>query len=270
MPIDPSVTLARAIRWLAVAPLGQAVFVILAENVAIFLSAIAFGGWLKRRYAHRPVALAPDELAGGEIAVAAGTVALNTVTTLIGLVLWRNGVIQFRTDVGMRAWFDVVVLLIVMDLLMYGLHRFAHHPRVFPWLHRLHHGFDRPRPLTLFVLHPLENIAFGLLWLAVIALYPTSWLGMSIYLALNVLFGTIGHLGVEPFPTWWATTPGLRLIAGSTFHARHHQDLGCNFGFYTLIWDQLFGTLGADYATAFGTVPEWVGGDGAAGTTGRG
>lgn len=256
--MEPANALASAFRWLAVAPLGQAVAAILAENVAIFLGAIAFGGWLKRRYAHRPVALPPDALAGGEVAVAAGTVALNTLTTLVGMVLWRRGIIRFRTDVGLRAWFDVVVLLIVMDLLMYGLHRFAHHPRIFPWLHRLHHGFDRPRPLTLFVLHPLENIAFGLLWLAVITAYPASWLGMSVYLALNVLFGTIGHLGVEPFPTWWATTPGLRLIAGSTFHARHHQDLGCNFGFYTLIWDRLFGTLGADYASSFGRVPAWA------------
>jgi len=99
----------------------------------------------------------------------------------------------------------------------------------------MHHAYDRPRPLTLFVLNPAENLAYGVLWLAVVSVYPASWLGMSVYLVLNVLFGTIGHLGVEPFPDRWGKVPVLRDVAGSTFHARHHQDLGCNFGFYTLL-----------------------------------
>ena len=52
--------------------------------------------------------------------------------------------------------------------------------------------------------------------------------------------------------------PLLRDIGGSTFHARHHQDLRCNFGFYTLIWDRLFGTLRKDYFTSMGVIPSWV------------
>jgi sterol desaturase/sphingolipid hydroxylase (fatty acid hydroxylase superfamily) len=125
-------------------------------------------------------------------------------------------------------------------------------------MHRLHHDYDRPRPLTLFILNPVENLSFGMLWLAVITAYSPSWLGMSIYLLLNVLFGTIGHLGVEPFPVWWAKTPVLRYLAGGTFHARHHQDLDSNFGFYTLIWDRLFGTLRKDYWATLGELPAWV------------
>lgn len=125
-------------------------------------------------------------------------------------------------------------------------------------MHRLHHEYDRPRPLTLFILNPVENLSFGALWLIVIVVYPASWLGMSIYLTLNVLFGTVGHLGVEPLPSWWGRVPALRNLAGSTFHARHHQDLGCNFGFYTLLWDRLFGTLRKDYWQSLGTLPYWV------------
>jgi Delta7-sterol 5-desaturase len=125
-------------------------------------------------------------------------------------------------------------------------------------MHRLHHDYDRPRPLTLFILNPVENLSFGMLWLAVISVYQPSWLGMSIYLTLNVLFGTIGHLGVEPFPAWWGRTPVLRWLAGGTFHARHHQDMATNFGFYTLVWDRLFGTLRADYWQTMGELPPWV------------
>ena len=54
----------------------------------------------------------------------------------------------------------------------------------------------------------------------------------------------------------WARTPVLRQIGSSSFHARHHQDLGGNFGFYTLLWDRLFGTLAPGYEAGFGRLPD--------------
>ena len=66
-----------------------------------------------------------------------------------------------------------------------------------------------------------------------------------IYLGLNLAFGTLGHVGVEPYPAAWFRWPVLRDLGSSTFHAGHHQDLAVNFGFYTTLWDRLFGTLGA-------------------------
>jgi sterol desaturase/sphingolipid hydroxylase (fatty acid hydroxylase superfamily) len=204
------------IRWLQDAPLWQAILALLAENVLIL------GHWLVRRYEGRRVALPAPPVQRLEVVIALSTVLLNTVTTLLGLFLWRAGTLHFRTDVGAWAWLDVLVLLLVMDLAMYLLHRTAHHPWTYPLMHWLHHAYDRPRPLTLFILNPVENLSFGLLWLAVITVYPASWLGMSVYLVLNVLFGTVGHLAVEPLPAWWGRAPVLRYLAGSTFHARHH------------------------------------------------
>jgi sterol desaturase/sphingolipid hydroxylase (fatty acid hydroxylase superfamily) len=246
------------IGWLQDAPLWQATLALLGENVLILVLAVVLGHWAVRRFEARRVALPAPPINHPEVLIALSTVLLNTVTTLVGLFLWRAGVIRFRTDVGAWAWLDALVLLMVMDFAMYVLHRLAHHPWIFPLMHQLHHEYDRPRPLTLFILNPVENLSFGLLWLVVIAVYPASWLGMSVYLVLNVLFGTVGHLGVEPLPAWWARTPVLRYVAGSTFHARHHQDLGCNFGFYTLIWDRLFRTLRKDYWDSLGQLPAWV------------
>jgi hypothetical protein len=37
-----------------------------------------------------------------------------------------------------------------------------------------------------------------------------------------------------------------------------HQDITHNYGFYTLIWDRLFGTLRPDYRESFGRIPVWV------------
>jgi len=45
--------------------------------------------------------------------------------------------------------------------------------------------------------------------------------------------------------------PGTRAVATTTFHARHHLDTAHHFGFYTVVWDRLFGTLAPDYERSF-------------------
>jgi Delta7-sterol 5-desaturase len=246
---------AALIEWLRLAPSGVAVGLFLVENIIIFLLAVAGGELLARWFKTARVASEPPPLSRKEIALAVTTILLNTVVTWAGWELWKLGVIRFRPDFGWRAWLDVAVLLALMDFAMYLLHRLAHHPLLFPLLHRMHHEYERVRPMTLFILNPFETLAFGALWLTVITIYPPSWLGMSVYLMLNVAFGTIGHLGVEPVPSSVAKNPLTGWLAGSTFHARHHHDPDINFGFYTLIWDRLFRTLEKRYLENYGRLP---------------
>nr|MDQ2732854.1 sterol desaturase family protein [Armatimonadota bacterium] len=214
------------------------------------------GSILVKRYGQRPVSPPPPPLTLLEIVLAASSVLINTLITVIGLWFWRAGWVWFRDDWGMGVLQDVLVLGFSMDFLMYCLHRVAHRPWFYRIIHSTHHRFDHPRPLTLFVLHPFETFSFGGLWLVVMLLYHSSWVGMSLYLALNVAFGAIGHLGVEPFPNGWPKLPLLNLLATSTFHAEHHAEEGHNFGFYTLIWDRLFGTLSPEYQSSFERLPE--------------
>ncbi len=243
------------LHWLQAASWIEAGMVFLAQNLIILGLVILCGNWLVRRYRFRPVTQPPPPLTKTELAAAAGNVLLNTAITFIGWQLWLRGVIRFRSDFGFETMADVFILFFTMDLFMYVLHRIAHNPVLFPLLHRFHHRYEQVRPLTLFALNPFENLAFGALWLTVISVYSTSWAGMSVYLALNVAFGAIGHLGVEPVPSELARTPVLRYIAGSSFHAQHHQDKSHNYGFYTLMWDKLFGTMQPDYAQNYGRVP---------------
>ena len=169
---------------------------------------------------------------------------LNGFVAFAGWLLLTGGVLTVRRETTpWRVALDVVVLLLAMDFLMYVFHRLAHAKWVYPIAHSTHHRYDKPRPLNLFVLNPFEVLGFGALWLALITLYPATWAGILIYLGLNLAFGTLGHLGVEPFPAAMARWPLLRHLGSSTFHANHHQDGHHNFGFYTDVWDRLFGTL---------------------------
>lgn len=233
-------------------PLGEALFWMLIENLLLFGLALGLGQILIRAYGTRRVGPAPPPVDAREVGLALSCVGFNTLVTLAGWWLWRAGVIVIRRDTGWRAWLDVIALLMIMDLAMYLTHRLAHLPWIYPIVHATHHRYDRPRPLDLFVLNPLEVLGFGALWLAAIWLYRSSWLGIVVYLALNLVFGMVGHLGIEPFPRSWARRRFLRQIGTSTFHAGHHHEMNGNFGFYTLIWDRLFGTLHTGYAEGFG------------------
>lgn len=235
--------MAHLTGWLLSASPAEALAVFFAENLIVFLGALGFGELLVRRFASRRVCAPPGPIGGLEVGLVCSTILLNTAVTYAGLLLFRAGVVRVREGTLVEALLDTAVLLLGMDLAMYVLHRIAHVPLLYGLLHRPHHRHVYPRPLTLFVLHPAETLAFGALWLLVIVAYPPTWLGMTIYLVLNVVFGTVGHLGVEPLPERWARTPVLREVAGGAFHAGHHGDEAHNFGFYTQVWDRLFGTL---------------------------
>jgi Delta7-sterol 5-desaturase len=224
----------------------------LLENVMIFVVCLVAGHFLVLRYQRHPVTVPPEPITTIEIVLAVSCVLLNALVTFIGAMLWRAGLItiDFSLDFS-RVIVDSVVLFFVMDLGMYIFHRLAHHWMLYPLLHSTHHRYENPRPLTLFVLNPFEVLGFGVLWLSLLVIYPSNWLSVILYLTLNIVFGLVGHLGVEPMPNRWIKIPFIHYISTSTFHAEHHQDGGHNFGFYTLIWDQLFGTLSPDYETDF-------------------
>lgn len=243
--------LAQFIDSLRTLPLVDAALWGLAGNIAMFFAALILGDVLVRVFRRKAVSAPPEPVTRLEIVYAVICVLLNALVALIGIVLWRAGVITVSFDTGARVLLDVIILIAAMDLAMYVFHRVAHLPFLYPIIHRTHHRFENPRPLTLFVLNPAETLGFGFLLIAVLVIYPSTYLGILIYLAFNLIFGMVGHLGVEPLPAAWLRIPLIRAISTSTFHAEHHDDRFHNFGFYTVIWDRLFGTISPDYERDF-------------------
>jgi lathosterol oxidase len=228
------------LTWLHALSTAQALALCAAENLGVFLGALALGALCLRRSAERTSAL-PGALTRLELQLAAATVAVNTLVTWAGWLLWREGYLQVRHAGLQESLLDALTLLLAMDVCMYALHRVAHVPWFYRRVHHLHHVYEAPRPLTLFVMHPLECLGFGLLWLALLWVHPATWLGMTLYLTLNVVFGVVGHLGQEPVPL-----PRVlqRWLGTAGFHGGHHQAPGHNYGFYTQLWDRLLRTGG--------------------------
>jgi lathosterol oxidase len=234
---------AELLGWIRTWSVLEAAVLSLLVNIAILVGALAVGAALVRLFERRPVAPPPDAVGKSEVGLAATCVLLNAVVMLAGWLLFRAGWLQVDADARpRRVVVDAMLLLLAMDLAMYVTHRIAHLPVVFRHVHRVHHHYDRVRPLTLFVLHPGEVIGFGGLWIAVLACHAFSLGGILAYLTINTIFGVIGHLGVEPVPPRWLAWPIARSLGSSTFHAGHHRDPTGNFGFYTQLWDRLLRT----------------------------
>lgn len=228
-------------------PVWAAALLFLAENVLILLAGVGLGTAVLRLA--RAVRLLPE--AGRaeplQLWLAAGAVLLNTAVTLAGWKLWTLGVIRLDLDTTWRIAVDLLLLLLIMDFASYVGHALAHLPRLYPLGHRLHHRFVDARPITLFALHPGEVIAFGALWLLVLAAAPFSVWALVGYTVVNLVFGVFGHLGVEPLPLRWRRSRFFAIVATPTMHTMHHLNPARNLGFYTTLWDRLFRTLDDDY-----------------------
>lgn len=211
----------------------------LIENVCIAAAAVligfAFDGLLKEM----------KQLIGAEeLYWACSTVFFNTLVTLAGYLLFKYGYITFDLELSViQILFDFIVLLAAMDFLMYIFHWAIHKLKFIYTYHDLHHRYSTPTAISLFVLHPVEVLGFGTLWLFLLFLIDFSIYAVILYLVFNVIMGIIGHLRKEFVPAYIKKHVVFQWLANTGFHVDHHQHEHLNFGFYTKVWDRMFGTL---------------------------
>jgi len=233
--------------WFREQSLATWVIFSLVSNFAISGSSIVACWWLGRMFPKRQIFDSPQPLTAHDKWLAILATLLNSGVSIAGWILWKAGWITITFPSWERTLLDVIILLLFMDVGMYVLHWVVHYPALFRVIHRTHHTHHSTNPLSLFVLNPLEVLGFGSLMICGIFLFPLSAIAIVIYLNLNIAFGTLGHAGVEPFPSRWFRHAVFRQIGTSTFHGLHHADPQYNFGFYTAIWDRVFGTIHPEY-----------------------
>ena len=211
-----------------------------------------FGCWLLAHFFRRDrIFTAPQPLTASDLIFSVSAVVLNSLVAVIGWVLWHQGWIVIDHTSFLRALADTILLIMGMDFAMYWFHRLAHHPLLFRPVHGSHHVHESTNAVSLFVLNPFEVLGFGSLLILALMLHDFSGAAVIAYLTFNLIFGTIGHLGVEPLPGSLRRLAPFRYIGTSTFHGLHHANRSHNFGFYTTVWDRLFKTLDPHYDARF-------------------
>lgn len=223
--------------WIEITILGLII------NFAIYFGSMALYAALSRLPSAREMG-SKHPILRSDVMLSLVTVICNTAVFILGVYLWKYGFIQLsESNNWLYVLGEVLVLTLIMDLLMYIFHRAVHFVQYFSRVHERHHEHVSTNLLSLFVLHPIESIGFGLMMLAVICVLPFSATGISIYLALNSLWGTVGHLNHSVLPLPLRKIAQKAYICTSEFHYLHHQHPGFNFGFYSSVWDVIFKTI---------------------------
>jgi lathosterol oxidase len=150
--------------------------------------------------------------------------------------------------------FSLVASILIHDFYFYLTHRAMHHPKIFPWMHAVHHHSRNPSPWAAYSFHPTEAVVqAGILPLLVFTL-PLHALTIALFLIYVMVLNVLGHLGHELFPSSWVHSKFTRWHNTSTHHNQHHQTFRYNFGLYFSWWDKWLGTLHPKYETTFDEV----------------
>lgn len=172
------------------------------------------------------------------------TLICNTFITLLGFELYDFGVIKIDFSPSFFSIItDTLLLIGVMDFFMFCFHFLAHYLKWFSPIHQLHHTHVETSVYSLYVLHPVETLGFGIIWLLSITVLDFNYLSIIIYLILNLMYGIFGHLKKDLFPDFWYKNYVTKWISTTKFHSDHHKNESHNFGFYFTIWDKIFKTI---------------------------
>ncbi|WP_010254798.1 sterol desaturase family protein [Myroides injenensis] len=222
---------------------GEVLFFALTINIILYIFSIGFHRICTLLSTSKQIQEEDQHIEKRDILLSFVTIICNSFIFVIGYFLWSSGFISVSEGSTISTVFiEVIMLIIAMDFSMYIFHRLAHLPFIYRFVHGRHHEHESVNYLSLFVLHPLESLGFGFIFLLILLIYPFDVLSFSIYLFLNLLWGTIGHLNKEIITNGIFKFLKSNFLGLTLFHNQHHLYPNCNYGFYTLFWDKLFGT----------------------------
>ncbi len=183
------------------------------------------------------------------------TLMLGTATAVGVSLLYASGSTKLTTDADALGWPTIVAtfvaLLVLNDAWFYGWHRLLHHPRLFRYVHAVHHKSVDVNPFSSYSFHAVEAVILGAWVLPTVLVVPLYLPMLGALQAVGLANNVMSHLGYEFLPRWLLRVPGLRWINTSTFHNLHHTALRGNYALMFRWWDRWLGTEVPSYEQTF-------------------
>ncbi|TNV77576.1 hypothetical protein FGO68_gene347 [Halteria grandinella] len=142
-----------------------------------------------------------------------------------------------------RGGFVVGIILEVMgeDLILHFVHKWMHHPLVYPYVHKMHHEYIQSVGFAAHYSHPIEYVLISVIPSGLVSLLLGRHLHITTMLMHNLAreFETQdGHCGYE---FSWSPFRLMPFSAGGAYHEFHHAFVNCNYSSFLTFWDTLLG-----------------------------
>ena len=137
---------------------------------------------------------------------------------------------------------QIVFMMFCEDFAFYHGHRLLHHPKLYPYIHKIHHEFYDTIALSSEYAHPVEYFLGNLFPLGLgymLFCGHAHHLSFMVFVTLRLIETVESHGGYE-FP--WAMTRILPLCVSSKYHNYHHLKNIGNYGSFFILWDSIWGT----------------------------
>ena len=171
------------------------------------------------------------------------------------VVCWQLGYTQIYYALTWQdVWYmplSLAVAMLLHETYYYWLHRLMHHPRLYRYLHKVHHDSLIASPWTAFSFHPSEAILEALALPIIVCFLPLHYGVIVFHLTLMTLSSVVNHLDIEVYPAWAGKHWFWKWWIGATHHALHHKQFKYNYGLYFTFWDTFMQTESPQYEEIF-------------------
>jgi Delta7-sterol 5-desaturase len=134
------------------------------------------------------------------------------------------------------------LIFVLHDTYFYWTHRLMHLSQFYRLVHREHHKSFAPSAYAAYSFAFVEAWIQGSFLVVYVLLFPANTALIVIFVFVEIIYNSIIHSGIDPFPGWMVTDRRFGWLAGSAYHDLHHRTAHWNFGLYFRFWDRLMGT----------------------------
>ena len=176
------------------------------------------------------------------------------IFTSVGLTVFDTPLLQYTQiyapidKYGYFYWFvSIIAMIFLHDTYFYWMHRGLHHPKLYKYVHLIHHKSTNPSPWASLAFHPIEAVGEAFILYLVVFLIPFHPTAMLLFLSFIPVYNAYGHLGYEIMPKKFNKHFIGKWFNTSVNHNQHHEKFNGNYGLYFLFWDRWMGTIRDDY-----------------------
>eukprot|EP00126_Sphaerothecum_destruens_P004057 Sdes_comp17949_c0_seq1m7208 len=138
-----------------------------------------------------------------------------------------------------RLMTGIIGCAFIEDTWHYFIHRLMHHPRLYKYIHKVHHQYSAPFGMVAEYAHPVETVVLGAGFFIGILVFAEHIVFLWLWVIVRLIETCDVHSGYH-FPL----NP-LHLIpfyGGAEFHDFHHMNFTGNYASTFTFWDWLLGT----------------------------